>query len=335
VLGPRLDERLSVLIVEDEENIGIMLRDLIRKSLDVSLARDVDEAMEQLEARLFDIALVDDRLPAAEGVELLATIRSRWPHTVRLLMSGWADPDRLLKAINEGQVFGFLEKPIAPDRLLATLSQSIQMRTIMRERDEAQQMLQRQARSLEYLVGERTRQLEERNRQLEVLATRDPLTGLFNRRYMEHRLEEELARLKRYGTPYSVVLVDVDHFKAVNDTLGHAAGDHVLVQVASSLKNNVRAVDLVARFGGEEFIVLLPNTDGEPAELTANRLRRKVASLTTPLLEDLERKAITVSAGVSAGVKGDATWKVCIERADAALYEAKDAGRNCCKRRDG
>jgi diguanylate cyclase (GGDEF)-like protein len=160
----------------------------------------------------------------------------------------------------------------------------------------------------------------------------DPLTGIANRRFFERRLKEEVNRLRRTGKPLSGMLVDLDHFKQVNDTHGHQAGDRVLHRVAQLLGMEMRATDVLARYGGEEFVMLLPETGWEQASAIAERLRNRVAS--HPVLNDPAAGSVrlTVSIGcacldadtLSAG--GDENWLV--EQADMALYEAKKRGRN-------
>ena len=159
------------------------------------------------------------------------------------------------------------------------------------------------------------------------LATVDPLTGIPNRQNVLSRVDEELARANRYRRPFSVVMVDLDHFKRLNDTYGHAAGDVVLRQVAQRLAENVRAVDIVGRFGGEEFLVVLPETGPDAAATLAEKLRRAVAGTPIRLLEGHD-VTVTLSAGVAGG-PGDLLHADALVRdADAALYSAKALGRD-------
>jgi diguanylate cyclase (GGDEF)-like protein len=326
-----VEKKTCVLVVDDEPKILHVVREILGSEYEVTTAEDGAKALDALQKMTFQVALVDDRLPDLRGLDLVARIKKEWPDLVRVLMSGCADPETLIRAINEGQVAGFVEKPFEPARLRTLMSQAAQFARLTAERNEALALLDKQKRDLEYLVDQRTHQLEERNRQLEVLATRDPLTGLHNRRYLEQRLEQELARLKRYATPYSVILCDLDDFKRFNDTLGHAAGDHVLVQVSSTLANNLRKVDLVGRFGGEEFLLILPNTTLADAERTAERLRKAICSLTGPIVGEVG--AIAMSAGVSPAHPSDPTWKTAVDRADEALYQAKRSGKNTVRSR--
>ena len=156
------------------------------------------------------------------------------------------------------------------------------------------------------------------------LASNDPLTGLQNRRRTTERLESEIARARRYGTPLSVALCDVDHFKHVNDRFGHNMGDEVLVEVAKGLMASLREVDLVGRWGGEEFLVVLPDTEPHGALVAGERLRLGVEAI-APFAEGPER--VTCSVGVSAFQPEDSTTEF-IDRADQALYRAKKNGRN-------
>ncbi|MBW3227589.1 sensor domain-containing diguanylate cyclase [Marinobacter adhaerens] len=164
--------------------------------------------------------------------------------------------------------------------------------------------------------------------ELEQMATRDPLTGLLNRREMSRVLDEELQRARRYQRPMAVLWVDFDHFKDVNDTYGHAAGDSVLRAISRLLLGSVRSVDSIGRFGGEEFVIALPEMDLEEAQETAERLRRKVAEEPQPLGNG-EAVPLTISVGVAVYPDHGQTASTLCAAADKAMYLAKDRGRNC------
>jgi len=164
--------------------------------------------------------------------------------------------------------------------------------------------------------------------ELEEMATRDPLTGLFNRREMSRLLEEELDRARRYQRPMAVLWVDFDHFKDVNDTFGHAAGDSVLRSISRLLLGSVRSVDAIGRFGGEEFVIVLPEMDLEEARDTAERLRCKVAEKPQPLGNGQE-VPLTISVGVAVYPDHGQTASTLCAAADKAMYLAKQRGRNC------
>ncbi|WP_280552778.1 sensor domain-containing diguanylate cyclase [Halomonas sp. 25-S5] len=161
---------------------------------------------------------------------------------------------------------------------------------------------------------------------LEQLAQHDPLTGAANRRHFFERAAEELARARRHGDALSLVMLDLDHFKRINDHWGHATGDRVLQAFAAGVRSLLRREDLFGRIGGEEFVVLLPATGLEGALPLAERLRRQTEGL--DLEENGERVSVTTSAGVATLGAGDASTDALLQRADEALYAAKRAGRN-------
>ncbi|QQD20301.1 diguanylate cyclase [Oceanospirillaceae bacterium ASx5O] len=197
-----------------------------------------------------------------------------------------------------------------------------------REEDEREQrlaekleLLQKRLNEMEQEVSDSRIAIEEQRRR----ASHDTLTGLPNRDAYQKKLEEELARRHRYGSPLSLVVCDVDHFKSINDTYGHLAGDKVLQLIARSLRKNLRDVDFIARYGGEEFVILMPETNAEGALLAAEKLRQTVEN--SPFNFRKERVPITLSFGISEFHSLESPDTV-FERADKALYKAKHEGRN-------
>jgi diguanylate cyclase (GGDEF)-like protein len=178
--------------------------------------------------------------------------------------------------------------------------------------------------SLESKIAERTRALENSNRELERLANTDRLTGVYNRRALSDALDHELARCRRYDRPCSMLFLDVDHFKRINDRYGHEVGDRILVAIACEVSKVLRVNDMFGRWGGEEFLVLNPETGGEGMEYFAERIRRHVAGIDFAPVGH-----VTLSIGIAQFSCGD-TVSTLVERADKALYRAKAEGRNRC-----
>lgn len=176
------------------------------------------------------------------------------------------------------------------------------------------------------LLRAELRRVKARLAELEQAALADPLTGIGNRRALERRIGEELSRSRRTGRPFCLLAIDVDFFKLVNDTYGHAAGDAVLVKTAQTLSSVLREGDYIARYGGEEFVVILPETDEETGLGVAERIRRAVECAVCSL--DGERISITVSVGLACFPKDGATPGSLFGAADRALYKVKEAGRN-------
>jgi diguanylate cyclase (GGDEF)-like protein len=162
---------------------------------------------------------------------------------------------------------------------------------------------------------------------LQLQSLRDPLTGLFNRRYLEEALERELHRCERRGLPLSVLMIDVDHFKRFNDTHGHAAGDALLAQVGRTISASIRAEDMACRYGGEEFTVILPETDAATAHARADSLRQAMESTTIVHLRQ-PLGPVTASIGISTWPADGRSPEVLLQVADAWLYRAKAEGRN-------
>ena len=158
--------------------------------------------------------------------------------------------------------------------------------------------------------------------EFEQLSVTDALTGLLNRRYIEQRLDEEVKRSNRHGYPMSFLLLDVDHFKSYNDTYGHPAGDVALKMVADVIKDTLRGADVAARFGGEEFAILLPQTVDEEAAAIAERVRRNIEATEFP------HREVTVSIGIASCSSELCSTTGLVDAADKALYDAKRLGRN-------
>lgn len=191
------------------------------------------------------------------------------------------------------------------------------------------EQLQRKVRQVEKIVrisdGYQS-MLQDLHARLTAISNHDDLTGLPNRRYMQERLKQAIAQSERNGDAFSVALVDIDHFKKINDSAGHAIGDVVLARVADSMRNSLRDYDICARWGGEEFLMLFPSCDLPNAALLAERVRMAVAAIAT---DDLHPGLhLSVSIGYTAFHSGEGIDSM-LKRADDALYRAKNAGRNC------
>jgi diguanylate cyclase (GGDEF)-like protein len=179
--------------------------------------------------------------------------------------------------------------------------------------------------SMREMLYKRGLELKDAHARIEELAQIDDLTGALNRRYIMRALGEEVTRAQRNAEPCSIAIIDLDHFKRINDTFGHPVGDEVLQSFSIALGANIRSIDRLGRYGGEEFLLILPNVSAEHATAAVNRLRRIVADLNwTAISHGL---AVTMSAGVTE-IREDETPGEILARADAALYRSKDAGRN-------
>jgi diguanylate cyclase (GGDEF)-like protein len=343
------NERPWLLVVDDENEILSLLVRSLRDDYHVLTAQNGREALEILEEHDVAVVITDQRMPLMSGLELLKETMRKRPDARRILMTGYADMQLLVNAVNDGQVDRLIPKPFASNSLKRSVGDILELRRLqmenrrlLRELADANESLRKREELLEHDLDERgkallatNRELERLNTHLAGLARRDGLTNLYNHRTLMDRLAEEIARAKRCGTPLSLVFGDLDHFKAYNDQLGHPKGDECLVSVARILSGESeeegghgRASDIVARYGGEEFVLLLPETDRSGARIKAERLRSAIEKHGFQGVEALPSGRLTISFGVASFPADAATADELVARADEALFSAKHAGRN-------
>lgn len=201
-----------------------------------------------------------------------------------------------------------------PSALLSIITIWVLLHTVKREPELPEEKV------VEQIVTERTKILEEKVVHYEMVASTDALTGLLNRRGIEGAIAPHISRSKRLGTAFSFILCDIDHFKSVNDKFGHSTGDMVIAGVAKSIRETIRAADIAGRWGGEEFLICLPDTDLAGAIITAEKLRKTVERI------DFDIPSVTISLGCAE--LGEDPFHLALARADMHLYMAKSKGRN-------
>ena len=291
-----------VLIVDDNElQSGKMLTHLSGEHRPVV---EADPAAALIAARgPVDLMIVNVSSSGFDGLRFVAQVRSSEASRRNPILAvvDPADRPRLLKALELG-VNDILPRPVDAEELMA------RARTQIKRKRYADFLKEKLDYSLE-------------------MAVTDALTGLHNRRYMAGQLQAMVGRAGQGGDSVAVLVMDIDHFKAVNDGFGHDAGDEVLREFAVRLATNVRAIDLPCRLGGEEFVVVMPGASLEAAARVADRIRRDIEAQPFPIMGGAEGLTITVSVGVAASVPGD-TPEGLLKRADEGVYEAKAHGRN-------
>ncbi len=301
-----------VLIVDDNAMIRQEIKAVLMKDDSFGSfieAGDGLSAFKILMEQLPDVVLCDLVMPGFDGLKLLGLKASR-PELAQIpviMLTAEDDLDRKAEILERG-ASDYVLKPFHEKELLARVRIHHKLKKLQDE-------------------------LREKNAQLEALAVTDALTGLPNRRHLMKRLEEEVARVKRFEQPLSLLMMDVDHFKLVNDTYGHAMGDEVLRNMGALLKQSIRATDLAARFGGEEFTVLLPNTDLEGAVQAAEGLRLKFEASSHALEGQIIQKTMSLGAACLTPAD-DRSPEALLKAADEALYRAKHGGRNRVEREE-
>lgn len=302
--------KARVLLVEDDPIQAEATKELlIRTGYEVLWANDGINAIKLVKGERPDIILLDVILPGLDGYEVC-----RW---LKLEESTKGIPVIMLTIKKElsdkisGLQIGaddFLPKPYNELELNARIYASLRTKSLQDE------------------LRAKNKQLEELLYKVEYMAITDALTGLYNRRRFHDVLSKEFERSKRYSTPFALTMLDIDHFKKINDSFGHVTGDLVLREVASIIKNSIRDIDTASRFGGEEFMLILPNTDTAASRHVAERIR---SGIETHSFDGLNKNRITISIGI-AGMPDNLLQNEdrLLRCTDLALYRAKGNGRN-------
>lgn len=320
-----------ILCVDDDSTVLSALRTVMAtnfgQNLQVELAESGEEALEieadlRAQGRELSLVISDFMMPGLRGDELLVRLHERSPNTIKILLTGQSDLSGVKRAINDANLYRFVEKPFLNEDIVLTVRAAIHAYRQERDLIVQNEKLRQMNAELESLVAARTQELVEKNQQLEILSVTDTLTGLFNRRKLDEVIEEELTLSRRYAVNLAIIMVDIDHFKRVNDSHGHGAGDMVLAGIANILRSCTRDSDAVGRLGGEEFVVLCRHSTRDGGLAAAENLRAAIAAHAFAGVDP-----ITASFGVAAYRDGDTAASL-LGRADAALYRAKNSGRN-------
>lgn len=303
-------EEFLILVVDDvNQNLQVVGEILEKVGYGTTFATSGMQAIERIKTANPDLILLDLMMPGINGLEVCEKIKSHseFVNIPIIFLTASQDENHLLEAFEKGAV-DYVTKPFKTPELLARVRTHLELKYT---RDQFKKLLDEQAILTE---------------ELEKLATTDPLTGVWNRRHLFALAEREITRVHRYNRPLSLLIIDIDRFKVINDTYGHAGGDEVLAILAKTVLNCLRKSDLFGRFGGEEFVAFLPETTLQTAVAAAERIRENLANIVISVYEQQIR--ITVSIGVASYQKEDLTIDALLQRADKALYQAKNQGRN-------
>jgi two-component system, cell cycle response regulator len=291
-----------IIVIEDDRDVSLMLRRHLEKAgYAVRVAASVTAGRELAREEGWDIALLDRGLPDGDGLALCRELRSSYPHSYIIMLTGRDSEEATLEGFASG-ADDYVGKPAQMDELLARIRAGVRIVHLQKA-------------------------LLATNRRLEEQSLTDPLTSLRNRRAFDEELRGSFELARRYDRPLSLAVIDVDHFKPINDTHGHPAGDAVLRAVAQVLEGGTRQTDFVARIGGEEFAILLPETPLFEAMQFGEKIRAAIATATIRT-GDVEHE-VTVSIGIACTSHSQIPAAADLfNAADQALYRAKMNGRN-------
>ena len=299
-----LDQRVSILSVEgrDEDFNRIQAALKGHKQLRLTRVKTLESALAHLKTGPFDLIFLDYLLPDGNGIEFLETVNRKGIETPVVVITGQGDELIASRIIQAGASDYLPKSKVSSKALLRIVSNSLEKAGLKREMRIAQEKLAE-------------------------MSIRDELTGMFNRRYFQEALDRELSGAQRYGHGLALCMIDLDHFKRVNDTYGHLGGDRVLQEFGHLLDESIRKYDVACRYGGEEFAVILPDTDLDKAIALCERFRERIGK--HPFTYENETLRITASVGVTACIAEETTTGgQLVELADKALYQAKEQGRN-------
>lgn len=303
-----MEKQFPILIVEDDiVTRKLLVKKLVKEGYAVDMAENGVKAIEKLNQTFFPIVISDWMMPELDGLGLCQAIRKReWNgYVFIILLTAKNAKDDIVSGLEAG-ADDYLTKPFHHAELIARINSGVRIVNLEQS-------------------------LRSANEEIRLLSIKDPLTGCFNRSYLNERLPQELTRARRYRRPLSLIICDIDHFKNINDKYGHQAGDEVLKEFAARIMSSIRdQVDWIVRYGGEEFLIILPETDAGGTQILAERLRRKITEKTI----NAGRQTISVTASFgSTCLQSDSqaelyTQESIIRTADALMYEAKESGRN-------
>ena len=312
------NDHFDILVVDDEESIRrVVSRVLIDDGHRVTTAETAEEAFELVLKRPFNLVITDIRMSGMSGMELLKKIRKVNSSVEVVIITSYASLDTAVQAMRDG-AYDYLAKPFESLHAISSVA--------ARVKDKYR--LNQQTNDLNEKLRTYNAQLERANQELKELTTTDSLTNLFNKLYFEKYFKAEFVRSQRYHHPLSLIFVDVDYMQQYNDKHGRKRGDDLLRFMAELLSANVRMTDIACRYDGEEFVVIMPETTKEGAEILAEKIRKAVEEYPFEGQETQPDGSVTVSIGMAAYPgEGESDSEV-IQHAVEALHEAKRGGHN-------
>lgn len=297
-----MGEPIRILVVDDEENFRSTLKDFLSEyDNEVLTAENGVEALEILDKFSVNLIISDLRLPIMDGITFTRKVREMEKDIPVIVMTAYASIETAVEAMKSGAA-DYITKPFKFEHILFIIERVLETKKL--------------------------RELAGKSEYYRKLSNIDDLTGIHNYRFFKEMLKHEIERHSRYNRPLSLLMIDIDNFKEVNDNYGHLVGDQVLRQTAHLLKKSIRSCDIVSRYGGEEFAVILPETLPDEALKVGDRIVKTIPCHDFKVAETNIGKEISVTVGLASFPKDADNAKLLIENSDKALYQGKQAGKN-------
>ena len=307
-----------ILVADDDESLVMIIAEVLQEDgYQITTASSGEEALEHFRTTRFPLVITDIRMPGMSGIELLQAVKKISNDTEVIIITSHASVETTISALRLG-AYDYLCKPFEQIELIsAVVNRALDKIRLTKEKKMLLENLMRNREELEHL-----------NTSLHKLSVSDGLTGLYNHRYFQEAGAKELLRCKRSKDVFSLLFIDIDHFKNYNDQHGHPAGDQLLSSMGKLLMERLRKTDIAARYGGEEFVILLPETSKANAVICAETLRKKISEYPFPGRETQPLGIISVSIGIASYSEDGGNMSDLVLSSDNALYRAKAGGRN-------
>ncbi len=293
-------KKSQIMVVDDEENILFLMKNILQKhGHNVTTYVDAEDALGKLRNELYDLIITDLNMPKLSGIDFIKKAKKASPKTDIVVMTGYPSVETAVECMNNG-ASDYLTKPL-----------NLEYFNLIVDRLLYKRILEERAAEREYF---------------EHIARIDGLTGLYNRRYFDKLLDVEIARADRYKQSFSLIMIDIDDFKNINDNYGYQIGDNILKELASIINSFIRKTDSATRFGGEEFAIILSHTGKKCGRIFLERIINGIA--TSKFHGFPHKEIVTASAGLASYPDDAHTQESLIKNADNALYQAKKSGKN-------